>query len=346
MPTTGYDVYNLRNIVNAAAAFRFCEGATLTRAQALTAGWWDVGHILATDITPAATAIAHKFCRLGRIGTDKRVVLNPELVFGIQCEELTRFNLMLALMGNAAPDLTQSAVTATVVDALPFTAAAPSAGAHVWYNVTQSGAPLRELTALTLSVPARAVTCDASTDKITLAAHGWANGTPVVFGGTALPTGLNTSVYYVVNAGVNDFQIAAAAGGAAVDFTTAGTSVTVTQQLADTVGVMIDFKLGAVRFLFPVVQTVSVTATAPAIDANHNPGSLLQGVTPLTQPTRTGYGRLLFYADESANRLVGDYMFQCEIAPKGGTSLDGTKAPQWDFTITVLGDAGTFYVAP
>ena len=54
MPTTGYDVYNLRNIVNAAGSFRFCEGAGLTRAQAMTGGWRDAGHVLATDISPAA----------------------------------------------------------------------------------------------------------------------------------------------------------------------------------------------------------------------------------------------------------------------------------------------------
>lgn len=344
MPITGYDVYNLRNIVNAMGSFRFCEGASLTRAQAMASGWWDVGHVIATDISPNATTLDHRFCRLGKVGTDKKFVTDAELTFGIQCEELTRFNLMLALMGTAAPDLTQAAVTAAIVDNLAFTTASPSAGPNVWYNLTQNGVPLRELTAVTLSVPARAVTCDAATDKIALTAHGWSNGTPIVFGGTTRPGGIGTGVYYLVAAGADDFQVALMPGGTAVNFSDAGTGVTVTQQL--TAGVVVDFKVGAARFLYPVVQTVTVTATAPVIDATHNSNSLLQGVNPLQQPNRSGYGRLLFYADESDNKLVGDYIFQCQITPKGARGLDGTKAPQWDFTLTVLADQGTFYVAP
>jgi hypothetical protein len=346
MPTTGYDVYNLRNIVNAAASFRFSEGATLTRAQAIAAGWWDVGHVTATDITPSATTTSHKYCRLGKLGTDKQFVTDVGLVFGVQCEELTRFNLLLALMGAPAPDLAQAAVNAATLDSLWFTTAKPSAGANVWYNLTQNGTPLRELAAVSLSAPARAAGCDPATGKIALAAHGWSNGTPLVFGGATRPAGLGEGVYYVTAAGPDDFQVSATPGGAAASFTSAGADVTVTQQLADGAGALIDFKTGAARFLYPVVQEVTVTATAPAIDANHNPGSLLQGVYPLRHPNRAGYGRLLFYADEAENQLVGDYLFQCQITPKGASNLDGAKAPLWDFTLTVLADTGTFYVAP
>jgi hypothetical protein len=74
----------------------------------------------------------------------------------------------------------------------------------------------------------QAVTASSATDRVTLSSHGLAWGDAVVFGGTAVPTGLSAGVpYYVRDQTTNDFKVSATAGGAAIDLTSNGTSVTV-----------------------------------------------------------------------------------------------------------------------
>lgn len=78
---------------------------------------------------------------------------------------------------------------------------------------------------------AQAVTADAGTDKITLAAHTLSNGHRVRFGGTTVPGGITAGRwYYVVSAATNDFKVSLTYGGSAVDLTSAGTSVTITSE--------------------------------------------------------------------------------------------------------------------
>lgn len=70
-----------------------------------------------------------------------------------------------------------------------------------------------------------AFTADAATDKLLAAGHGLTNGTVMlVFSTGTLPAGLNgNTIYYVVNAAPNDFQVSLTEGGAPVDLTSAGT---------------------------------------------------------------------------------------------------------------------------
>jgi hypothetical protein len=73
-------------------------------------------------------------------------------------------------------------------------------------------------------VPAVACTASASTDRFTAAAHGLPNGRPVRFvagsGGT-LPNGVTAgTTYYVRDAQVDTFKVAATVGGSAINLTT------------------------------------------------------------------------------------------------------------------------------
>lgn len=66
-------------------------------------------------------------------------------------------------------------------------------------------------------------TASASTDTFTAANHGMTNGSKIAFYGDSLPTGITGwSVYYVINADTNTFQISTTPGGSAVDLTTDG----------------------------------------------------------------------------------------------------------------------------
>lgn len=73
----------------------------------------------------------------------------------------------------------------------------------------------------------QSVTADSSTDKITLASHGFAANQKVVLSGSVAPGGLSFgTTYYVVTDTSSTFKLAATSGGAAIDITSNGTSVT------------------------------------------------------------------------------------------------------------------------
>lgn len=72
------------------------------------------------------------------------------------------------------------------------------------------------------------VVADPVNNWITLASHGFNSNDIVTFGGTAVPTGLTAGTpYYVHLINGNIFRVSATAGGATIDLTSAGTSVTV-----------------------------------------------------------------------------------------------------------------------
>lgn len=71
------------------------------------------------------------------------------------------------------------------------------------------------------------VTADASTDKITLASHGFAANQKVVLSGSVAPGGLSFgTTYYVITDTSSTFKLALTPSGGAIDITSAGTSVT------------------------------------------------------------------------------------------------------------------------
>lgn len=78
----------------------------------------------------------------------------------------------------------------------------------------------------------QAVTCDNTTDLITLSTHGFTLDMPLTFQGSVAPTGLTFgTTYYARDISTNTFGVAASPGGAAINFTTNGTSVVVITNL-------------------------------------------------------------------------------------------------------------------
>lgn len=66
----------------------------------------------------------------------------------------------------------------------------------------------------------REFTADLAANVIQAKAHGYPNGEKVVFFGGTPPGGLAAgTIYYVVNAATDSFQVAATVGGAAIDLT-------------------------------------------------------------------------------------------------------------------------------
>jgi hypothetical protein len=66
---------------------------------------------------------------------------------------------------------------------------------------------------------------DATADTIQSPAHGYANGTTIVFYGGTAPGGLTAgTIYFVVNTATDTFKVAATLGGSAIDLTSQATS--------------------------------------------------------------------------------------------------------------------------
>lgn len=65
-----------------------------------------------------------------------------------------------------------------------------------------------------------------ATNRVTLNAHGLTNGSAIYFSSIASTSGISiNTVYYVINATTNDFQLAMTVGGIVVDLSTDGTGV-------------------------------------------------------------------------------------------------------------------------
>jgi len=85
------------------------------------------------------------------------------------------------------------------------------------------------ISVVTGAVTAAAVTADAGTNVITHTTHGLLDGQGVILGGTAVPGGtVAGTVYFLRDKTTSSYKLAASPGGAAIDLTDAGTSVTVT----------------------------------------------------------------------------------------------------------------------
>lgn len=107
----------------------------------------------------------------------------------------------------------------------------------------------------TAPVTALAVTASAATDRISESGGGRLANEPVIFGGTAVPTGLVAgTVYYVRDVSGTTYKLCAIPGGAAIDLTSAGTAVTV----SDVPGIL-----------------YSLSATAPTLPASYTYKALI-----------------------------------------------------------------------
>jgi hypothetical protein len=80
------------------------------------------------------------------------------------------------------------------------------------------------------------VTVNSGTDTVTWNSHGMSDGQKIGFFAATMPGGLSAgTLYYVRDAATNTFKVAASSGGAAIDITSNGTTVTAHTTLTSTV---------------------------------------------------------------------------------------------------------------
>lgn len=154
-----------------------------------------------------------------------------------------------------------------------------------------------------------AITGANGSNTINMASHGFLNGEEVVFSGGALPGGLSEgTIYYIVGAAANSFQVSATSGGAPITFSAAGsgdiqkvngslkTGSTGYYFATNPAGVQQTYFNGRTTDNFVVSTDIKITKTNAAI--NPNPitglddfvGIWLRGNDPTTQTFKdSGY---------------------------------------------------------
>ena len=336
--------HNTKAILVGTGEFRFCPGAK-SKVEARLKGYRDVGNIAVFTPETDTKVEEHQGSYRGRKIVDKKYSTSEKLEYVITEDEWKKANLALLFMATDAEPHTQAALVASAGDTFAFTVGTTSS-ADRWYPVTVNGSRVRVMTSLAVAVaPAVAVVADATGDKITETAHGRLAGDAVLIGGTAAPAGLTLGgIYYVTSPTTNDYKLAASAGGAPIDLTTAGTAVTVRKVLVEGTDVETDPVLGAVRFIAKQTTTVYPIVTAPAIAAPGDPG-YMYGLKPLEQPIQEGYGEMICYDEDPVNPVILHHEeFSCSLSAEKSSAVDGAKATEFQVRVTVTTDVGKLYV--
>lgn len=129
--------------------FSFAVGATTTTAGGINGPFTDVGNVTAFQIQPETTRQDHRGSYRGIKRLDKSVITAADAKYLIRIDEWKKDNLLYLFYGDDGTAWTQSSQSSASADALDFSSTAAVIGK--WYDVTVSGARVRDLTALTIA---------------------------------------------------------------------------------------------------------------------------------------------------------------------------------------------------
>lgn len=120
------------------------------------------------------------------------------------------------------------------------------------------------------------------------------------------------------------------------------TAVTIATKIENT-DFSVDYKMGRVRFLTAQAADLVPTITAPAIVAGAA-GSFL-GMTPLADPVKKGWGRLIVFDQESTNKVVYQHVdFSCEVSLDSASEIDGTAFTDLTLDVRITDSVGKVLV--
>lgn len=305
------------------AEFAFSDGAASV-ANARLKGHRRLGNIV--EVTPITDnkKVEHKGSYRGVKRIDKTRITEANLGWKLKLDELSVSNLSFVFSGDAGSVVTQSAQTLLEGDSLDF-ATEPGVVGNV-YAYESSAVFKRNLTELHMVADTEiAVTADAGTDLITETTHGRSSGDRIIITGGTAPTGLTKGeLYFIRDVLTNTYALAATSGGAAINFTTNGTSVKVRPALIEGTDFEADLLNGEFTLLTAQTAVVRMWASFPSI-ADGGDNAFIP-ITPLTNLVREGYGRIYFYDQNDDNKMPLFHRdFSCDITVDTATSIDGEK---------------------
>jgi hypothetical protein len=331
------DIYphNTNALFLGTGEFYFAYQAT-TSAEAQALGYRGFGNVNVLAPKPAVDVYEHEGSYRGKRIVDRRYVTKAQLEYSLEIDEISRQNLMTALGGTPLLSPSFSVKTSAQADTLGvFSGDTVGLTKGLWYDIQFSGLTYPYITTLALLSLASpvSVTADGTTHKVTLSTHGLSAGAPVVFGGTAAPSGLTLGiVYFVVSPATNDFQVATSPGGSPVLFSTAGTAVTVsTHCLAANVDYTLDWRAGKVLILTDQASgaVIPIVTTSGASPDGYQ-------FTPMQNLVRPGFGKVVLYDDNLPGKVAYRHdAFGCQIRLDSIDASDGKKTSAIKLTVSV-----------
>lgn len=335
--------HNLVALLLGTGEFSFSLGAT-SAANARARGYVDFGNIVALTPSTEPTKEEHFGSYRGVRRKDRTLITETKLEYQIRADEWNRLNLEILFGASSITGHTQSALTAVAGEVLAFATTAGVKGR--WYEIrTAGGARLRRLTDLEFGAAAAVAGPGLNAgDLISDVAHGLVNGQRVIFTGTGLAAPLVAgTVYYVVNKTDDNFQVALTSGGAAIVISADSTDQSYTLLMEPVTDFDADLKLARVKFNSAQSADKTPLITCPAIVAG-DPDAMFN-YTPLGDPVKSGYGRLVICDQDDDNNVVIDHKdFSCDISIESTSEVDGQGFTDMTINVAVTDDVGELSV--
>lgn len=118
------------------------------------------------------------------------------------------------------------------------------------------------------------------------------------------------------------------------------TTVTITAKV-ENVDFILDKLTGRIRFLTAQAANLTPVITAPQVTATSN--EFLRSIVPMMKTTRSGYGRLALF-DENSPQLVFEHTdFACDINLEGQPNIDGENFSELQIKVQITTPVGSVF---
>lgn len=148
MSTQKNNVTNLDALLRVGAEFHFASGAASVAAAAAI-GFTPFGNIV--DLTPNIDTqkVEHVSSNRGAPRKDREDITRSQIQFKVKTDEFNELVQKIMLGGTTGTAFTQTSKSSTNADTLAFSGTAATVGN--WYDITVSGARVRNLTSVTIT---------------------------------------------------------------------------------------------------------------------------------------------------------------------------------------------------
>ena len=325
------------------AEFSFALGANVLADTRPPNGFRDVGNVDVYQLQITNETYQREGSYRGKRSVDASYSIKQGLKYLIRCDELTKDNLLMVIMGEDLSDNARAALTESAADVMAFTALIPSES-RFWYDLLVAGEQQTNLASVLVfgGTPIAATTQDAG-DTFTKTSHGLANGDRVILVTLVTTTGATVLVpYFVVGATTDTFQLSATAGGAALTLTTDGTATYLTA-LTENMDFQADIEIGRVRFLTAQTGNAYCYLTGAAITSADD--AYAKSISPLAQASFNGFGRLVIFDARTEEKTWEHRDFSCSITPSNNAESTGKTAAMFDFIVEITHTRGRLFAA-
>lgn len=348
MPTQVDPGHNTDALGILTGEFSFALGAT-TLAEAQAMGFRDIGNMKTVNPTLDPTKVEHFGSYRGVKRKDKTVVTQNKLDYTIVFDELTRENLEFLYGATLVGDSVQPALTGASGRAFDYVTT-PAVIGH-WYEIV--GATLTKVATAVVAAGGTGYTVG---DVLTVVGGTGVAATLTV---ATVSTGVITGVT-ITTAGA--FSVNPSSPNSVTGGTGSSATITLTFSSLTTAGdkfrritnctfagktegtdYELDLVLARVKWLTANSSSTTPVITCSAITASSSSGATRW--TPMAQPVKSGFGRLVLYDTKTSDQVVIDHQdFSCDISIDSVTDIDGEAFVEATMTVSVTETEGFYEI--